>query len=201
MTHLQVICLNTTESKLKGVAKRFNIINKLVSKSGHFRFELEDSDPSCEILMACRECAYAYLRLVAWERGGGFEATGHAVCVGGLEGEPLTPVVLAVDGECANKKHALFGSRSGLVVAEAQRAGRTTCVQLTKHSFSKFNLTTPSKLLDESFDCSSQEWLSDLQTKATHDQYLPLVRAVLRKVECTFCSHCHYRSIDEDGEK
>ena len=124
MVRVQVVCRNTSEELIRKVLGSFGLANKIEARTGHVVVELRASDPTDRILLACRKQAYAYLRLVAWARGGGLEATSDATCVAGTEGQPLRPIAVTLKGERANREHALFGSRTGLIVVNVRRTER-----------------------------------------------------------------------------
>ena len=200
MVRVQIVCRNTSEKLVKKALASFKLADKAKARSGHILVELRASDPTDAILQACRQEAYAYLRLVAWEMGGGLEATSDATCVAGTEGQPLRAIALTLKGERANRKHALFGSRTGLIVVNVRRRGSTTTVSVSTHRIREFKVEPPELVITDSFDCAPQEWLTDLQTRMDMDKYVPVVRSALRKAECTFCAHCHYREVDERRE-
>ncbi len=194
---MQVVCRNTSEEQIRKALASFDLARKPEARTGHVLVELRASDPTDRILMVCRKQAYAYLRLVAWERGGGLEATSDATCVAGTEGQPLRPVAVTLKGERANGEHALFGSRTGLIVVNVRRRGSKTTVTVTMHRIREFKVAPPKSIISDTFDCASQQWLTDLQTRMDLDKYVPVVRSALRKAECTFCAHCHYREVEE----
>lgn len=197
---MQVVCRNTSKEQIREALASFDLAHEPEARTGHVLVELRASDPTDEILLACRKPAYAYLRLVAWERGGGLEATSDATCVAGTEGQPLRPVAVTLKGERANREHALFGSRIGLIVVNVRRRGSKTTVAVTTHRIRGFKVEPPESIISDTFDCASQEWLTDLQTRMDLDKYVPVVRSALRKAECTFCAHCHYREVSERRE-
>ena len=194
---MQIVCRNTTEERIRKALGSFGLADKSRSRAGHILIELCADDPTDEILHACRKHAYAYLRVAAWEKGGGLEATSDATCVAGTEGQPLRPIAVTLKGERANQEHALFGSRTGLVVVNVQRRGGTINMTVTCHRIREFKIESPELVVNETFDCAPQEWLTDLQTRMDLDKYIPVIRSALRKAECTFCAHCHYREISE----
>lgn len=186
---------------MREALRSFGLAEKSRARAGHVLVELDADDPTDRILEACRRHAYAYLRLAAWERGGGLEASSDATCVAGTEGQPLRPIAVTLKGERANLEHALFGSRSGLVVVNVKRRGGTFDVDVTRHRIREFRVEAPEIVIRDTFNCAPQEWLTDLQTRIlTMDKYIPVVRSALRKAECVFCAHCHYREIDERSE-
>ena len=206
MPQVQVVCKNTRnvdafEQRLREVFGRFHLADRSEVRSGHILLNLDDHVHEADrILLACREVAYAYLRFTEWERGGALEATSDATCVAGLGGQPLRPIVVRILGQRANLEHALFQSRSGLMVANVRRRGNSTTVLVKAHRIRELKIETPEVLLDDTFEQAPQEWLTDLQTRMDLDCCLALVRATLRKAECVFCAHCHYREVDERRE-
>ncbi len=201
MVRVQVVCRNTTEEQVRRALRDFDKVDQLRPRAGHMLVELSADDPTDKILQACRQHAYAYLRLTAWEKGGGLEATSDATCVAGTEGQPLKPIAVTLKGERANLEHALFGSRTGLVIAHVTRRGGTFNITVTSHRIREFRIEAPMIVINDTFECAPQEWLTDLQTRiVTMDKFIPVVRSVLRKAECTFCSHCHYREISEGDD-
>jgi len=196
----QIVCKNTTKGRVRKVLEDFGLADKLKPLHGHLLVELPVGAPTDEILMACRTCAYSYLRLAAWERGGACEATSDAVCIAGEEGQPLVPVVERLGENHANKRHALFVSKFGLTVAGVTRKERNYFLNVTRYTIHKHIISQDTMLFDE-FDKSPQQWLEDYRGTVGVDKYIPLVRAVLRKSECVFCTHGHYREVEERSEK
>ena len=188
------------EEQARKVLASFGLANKLEARIGHVLIELCASDPIDEILLACRRETPAYLRLVAWEQGGGLEASSDATCVAGLEGQPLRPIIVRILGERANLEHALFQSQSGLIVVNVRRLGSKTTVSVTTHRIRERKIESPESAISATFDCAPQEWLTDLQTRMDMDKYVSVVRSALRKAECTFCAHCHYCEVSERRE-
>ena len=91
MVELQVVCKNVDKKKLEAhLADTVGV--KILERKHHLRVCLGKDAVTREVVEKCREAGYAYLRAVAWERGGKYEKTGRAVCVAGLGGEPLIPI-------------------------------------------------------------------------------------------------------------
>ncbi len=190
---IQIVCKNTPAEDLREALKEFGELD-VTQQTGHVLISLTEDAPTAEILLECRKHAYAYLRITVWEEGGGLERTGKATCVAGVSGEPLNPLTLRDRGERANGKHALFGSRTGLVVAEARRQGLLYDLEVTEHRIEKFVLQDPRTVLNAQFETHVGDYLDAVGLE--HDRYLPLLRAVLRKVDCMYCVHSHYRTVD-----
>lgn len=200
MISAQIVCKNTTKDKVRKALKKFGLEDRLTSLRGHYLVELPSEAPSDEVLTECRTCAYSYMRLAAWERGGACETTSEAVCVAGDEGQPLVPIVERLGENNANKNHALFVSKSGLATAVVVRNGRDFGLRLIRSVILSYKVKTDIILADE-FSKSPQQWLEDYRGTTNVDKFIPLIRAVLRKSECVFCGHCHYREIEERSGK
>lgn len=205
MVRVQVVCRNTTEvaefeERVRKALTGFNLTYEPEERIGHMLVELDDADPTDKIVMACRQEAYAYLRLTAWEKGGAYEATSDVTCVAGLAGQPLRSIILRILGERANLEHALFQSRAGLILVNVKRRGCETAILVTAHRIRALKVEPPETIVEETFSCAPQEWLTDVQTRMDLDKYLAVIRSALRKAECVFCAHCHYREVDERRE-
>ena len=206
MVRVQVVCRNTANvtrfvQRVKAALESLGLAHKPEERVGHLRVELDDTDPADEVLAACRREAYAYLRLTAWEKGGAYEATSDATCVAGLAGQPLRPIITRILGERANIEHALFQSRSGLVLVNVRRHRSDTTVLVMAHRIRALKVEPPETVVDETFGCPPQEWLADVQTRMDLDKYLAVIRSALRKAECVFCAHCHFSMVDERGDE
>lgn len=199
---MQIVCRHTNERSVRETLGKFDLADKARKRTNHVLVELTPDDPTADILKACREHAYAYLRVVAWEKGGGLERTGDATCVAGLEGQPIKPITMTLDGERANLEHALFGTRNGLVVARAKRQDDRYNIDVARYRVRDFKVASPEVIVDSQFHCAPMQWLSDFHSRHMDmDQFVPLMRATLRKVDCVFCGHCHYCEVSEDREK
>lgn len=166
--------------------------------------ELENELRARDVLMTCRRSAdaYAYMRLVAWESGGGLTTTGRAQCVAGLSGQPLAPVsVRTFRSDCANGCHALFTSRDGLLVAEAVRHEDIYDLEIRRCHIERNVVKSEQLLLQSTIESRPGQPARNrlLKMDLANDPYLPLMRAVLRKVDCQYCVHCHYRAVEEDS--
>lgn len=200
MIRAQIVCKNTTEAKVRKALEKFGLADGLKPLHGHFLAEIPIDSNTDEVLAECRTCAYSYLRLAAWESGGACEATSEAACVAGDEGQPLVPIVERLGESNANKNHALFVSKSGLSVARVVRSGRDLKVSLVTSTLYKHRVQS-GVILDLSGEGLTAFSVGALATGHDLDKYMPLLRAVFRKAECVFCTHCHYREIDERSEK
>lgn len=186
-------CLEAIQKVLKGLGDPKDVA--VEEKREHFRISVPSTGPSSKILNECRKIAFAYLRLIEWESGGGSKRRGRATCVGGLGGEPLVPIVVRTRGETANARHALFGSRKGLIVANATRTLNSASVDVLRYRLEEYELLEPEILLkDTEFDLDCREKIGDL-IPMEKDNILPIVEAVTRKVSCEFCIHTHYRAL------
>lgn len=206
MVCVQVVCRNTANvagfaQRVKAALDSLGLPHEPEERVGHLLVELDDSGPAGRVLEACRREAYAYLRLTAWEKGGAFEATSDATCVAGLAGQPLRPIITRILGERANLEHALFQSRSGLVLANVRRRGSDTTVSVAAHRIRALRVEPPETIVDETFGCPPQEWLAGVQARTDLDRYLAVIRSALRKAECVFCAHCHFSMVDERGDE
>ncbi len=196
MVDLQVVCKNVTAEELRKVLKEFGEL-EIEGKKQHVLISLTREQPTDKILLKCREHAYAYLRVVAWEEGGGLVRTGQATCVAGVTGEPLKPISVRVHGERGNKKHALFGSRNGLVMAEASRLGEVYCVVVTEYRLEGFLFQDPEVVLEAKGTGSPEQVLDEIPPEK--EMYFPVILAALKKTNCQYCIHAHYRRVESHG--
>jgi len=193
---VQIICKHTTAEQISeqlmvkfGSIERFEI----VPRRGHVLVELHQDSYQRAVLECCRQNKYAYLRLVEWEQGGHQGYQGRSVCVAGLECEPLKPVTI---GTRENSLHGLFCNRDGLLVA---MGGTTTCGSLLRVTRVSFQHQKLSRRI-----VADLQWegpFEDALAKCPHwyDQWSPLMRAAVRKMNCLHCTHIHYQAI-EDSE-
>lgn len=207
MVRVQLICKNTNTDRVAKTLRQFELEDRLGrrKRTGHVMVEFGGEDPTDRILQECRSYSYAYLRLVAWERGGGHERTGDATCVAGIEGQPLRSIIANTVGsrksECANREHVLFGSRQGLTIANVTRQNECVTMSLTMHRMRDFKLEPVVEVLKDEFTCDPDSWLSNFHVKhADLDPFVPVMRAALRKSTCLFCTHCHYQEIPDQEE-
>jgi hypothetical protein len=196
---LQIVCKNVKAEHLQPIlTDAFPELGlTLQSRPGHILIQVKPASPTDRILMECRKHAYAYIRLNEWEHGGGSSRTGEAVCISGLNGEPLKPITVKEFGETANKRHGLFSSRNGLVIARCQRTDLRYHVSVVEHRVARFVLEAPVVVLREDFEGKSMDDYLD-GVDLSLDKFLPLLRAVIRKVDCPFCTHVHYRKVDDE---
>lgn len=202
MIEAQIVCRDTRGSQTSDTLRSWissalfplELSDRVEAKPGHCLVRVYRTDPVHDILFACREVSYAYLRVIAWERGGSTEKTGDAQCVSGLEGQPLTPISMRVSSDQANSRHALFRSRDGLVVARMLFNGSSFEVMVDEHRIQHHMVAPPASVFEGSFTDPSQ-LIAAVESVAV--KYAPLVRATVRKVECTFCTHVHYMDVED----
>ncbi len=197
--NLQIVCRNVNPPALQKILQERFGQHKLVvqSRKDHAILNLTGDCPSPEILTECRLHAFAYFRVTEWESGGGTERAGRAICVAGLNGEPLKPIALRQFGNRANTDHALFGSRSGLLVVKVSRLGSTYLVEVTKHQIQKFQIQEPQSVVSSEFTTSPKKFLEDVPLE--NDFCVPCLRAALLKVDCPYCTHVHYCAAGKEG--
>lgn len=200
---VQIICKWVTKRQVLEALGEFRLDDDRVQqRTNHVVIELDPDDRTDDVLLACRNHAYSYLRLTEWERGGGLERTGGATCIAGTQGQPLRPIVLSVGNERANIEHALFASRNGLVIARVQRQDMQFTVDVACHLVRGFRVQPARTLLHGTFTDSPRAWLEQLHaSRIDLDQFIPVVRSALRKAECLFCSHCHYYEVSDQQEE
>lgn len=210
MVEVQIVCLdkdhpdNSLRSWIETALYPLNLNNRVRQHSGHCLVQIDRRDPIGEILKACRDVSYAYLRMVAWEFGGGFlqgdRSGGVAQCVASVDGSPLKPTSIRSDKEeRPNGRQALFGSREGLLVARVRRNGSVYEVNLCRHRLLHDDASDPQVLINDSFEEDDFEgWCDSTRNKFP----LGVLKAAIEKSKCVKCAHCHYMIGDHDaGER
>lgn len=194
---VQIVCKHTTVEQLSeqlmvdlGSTQGLEI----VPRRGHVLVELASETYHRRILDCCRRNRFAYLRLVEWEYGGSIGAIGRAVCVAGTQCEPLKPVTT---GKRVNGLHGLFCNRDGLLVVQTGRWATRSLLRLTRFTFERYKLSC--RIVAEmSWDGPFEDALA--RSPHWYEQWAPLMRAAVRKMNCLHCTHIHYQAIDAEVE-
>jgi hypothetical protein len=168
-------------------------------KSGHCFVHVHRGDPVKDMLYACRDVCYAYLRLAACEFGGGTDGKGVAQCVARLDGHMLKPTaVFAEQNVRPNGRQALFTSRDGLRGARVRRDGNRYEMEVREHRIQDNDICEPRLVMEDVVD---DGYPTAWAESADPEHVAELLAAAVKKVACVSCTHCHYRMEDDDADQ
>jgi hypothetical protein len=188
----QVVCRNpeggeNLRSWVQTALYPMGLVGRVQSKQRHCLVRVYSTDPVRDVVQACRDVCFAYLRVIAWEAGGGIGGgSGMAQCVAGLDGSPIAPVVLYDQARTRpNGRQALFCSREGLLIASAAQ----NSLEVVEYRVKDREISEPMLVLRET---AGGGWEFDGRVSG-------VVKAVREKLLCESCTHSHYYERKVDG--
>lgn len=190
---VQIVCKRTTVQQLQDqILLLIGTLDDLdfIQRRGHVLVEMCPGVYRPEILDACRESHYAYLRVTEIEAGG--YGQGRAACVSDLDGSPMKP---GNTWKQPDGVHAVFCDRIGLIVSVAARSDHHRALMMNKLEVKGKSIRSRQLVNIEWTDDQSFEDIVTIQPD-WQQKLVPLMRATVRKMNCLNCTHVHFQAIE-----